>query len=168
MLLAGPRRFYLRRALVARQIPFTFVGEDTGPNDDLTANTLHRSVLNLLYSIADVQVVSSRWEGGPQSVLEAAATRCKIISTRVGLAPDVLEPGCLFDTVFEATDLLERDIATGVLDASVEPQFQRVQTGHTEPALREHLREIYRSLKPLPGSSAGSGRSMRRVAAPTR
>ncbi len=164
VLLAGPRRFYLRRELAARRIPFTFVGEDTGANDDLTANTLHRSVLNLLYSIADAQVVSSRWEGGPQSVLEAAATCCKIISTRVGLAPDVLEPGCLFDTVFEAADLLERDIATGVLDASVEPQFQRVSIAHTEPALREHLREIYRSLEPLPASGSGSGRSIRRVA----
>ena len=168
VLLAGPRRFFLRRSLAARGVPFTFVGEDTGDRDDLAENTLPRTALNVLYSVADLHLVSSRWEGGPQSVLESAATRCKILSTRVGLAPDVLEAECLFGDAIEACEAIERDIAAGALDRTIEPQHARVHASHTEPELRRHMREIYRSLEPLPpvrtSPLAGLGRSLRRAA----
>jgi glycosyltransferase involved in cell wall biosynthesis len=46
--------------------------------------------LNELYNAIDLYVVASRWEGGPLSIVECAATRCPIISTNVGLAPEIL------------------------------------------------------------------------------
>lgn len=45
-----------------------------------------------LYSALDLYVVSSRWEGGPQALLECAAMQVPIISTPVGMAQDVLSP----------------------------------------------------------------------------
>ena len=41
---------------------------------------------------ADVVAVTSRWESGPLVVLEALALGQAVVSTRVGLAPDVIGP----------------------------------------------------------------------------
>ena len=41
---------------------------------------------------ADVVAVTSRWESGPLVLLEAVALGQPVVSTRVGLAPDVIEP----------------------------------------------------------------------------
>ncbi len=41
---------------------------------------------------ADVVAVTSRWESGPLVVLEALALGRPVVSTRVGLAPDVIGP----------------------------------------------------------------------------
>jgi glycosyltransferase involved in cell wall biosynthesis len=157
ILLAGPRRFYLRRTLAERGVPFTFMGEDTGGRDDFGVNILPRPMLNLLYNIADLHLISSRWEGGPQSVLESAATRCKVISTPVGLAPDVLAPECLFSDIAEACEIVRRDIRENFLAPHSEAQFARAQQNHTEEALRRHLR---RRGCAIPSRGARSVRSL--------
>ncbi len=48
--------------------------------------------LNEMYNALDLYVVASRYEGGPQALVECAATRTPVISTNVGLAPQVLAP----------------------------------------------------------------------------
>ncbi len=149
VLLAGPRRFWLRRRLRERGVPFTFVGVDTGDRDDFSVNILPRRVLNLLYNIADLYLISSRWEGGPHSVLESAATRCKVLSTPNGIAPDVLAAECVFRDVVEAGEIIQRDVSERFLDAFVEPHFERAHAHHTEPVLRRHLLEIYGALEPV-------------------
>lgn len=149
VLLAGPRRFWLRRQLRERGVPFTFVGVDTGDRDDFSVNILPRRVLNLLYNIADLYLISSRWEGGPHSVLESAATRCKVLSTPNGIAPDVLAPECVFRDVVEAGEIIQRDVSERFLDASVELHFERAHAHHTAPVLRRHLLEIYGALEPV-------------------
>jgi len=53
--------------------------------------------INELYNLLDLYIVSSRFEGGPQSVLECAITKTPIISTDVGLASSVLSPSSIFD-----------------------------------------------------------------------
>ncbi len=151
VLLAGPRRFYLRRRLAESGVPHTFAGTgglDAG--DDMRANILPRRDLNLLYQLADLTLVTSRWEGGPHSILEAAATRTAIMSTRVGIAPDVLEPACLYDHVAEAVEKIAADIATRSLASTRELQYQRTLEHHTEPALRQHLEAIYHELETQP------------------
>ena len=42
--------------------------------------------INELYNLLDLYVVSSRFEGGPQSILECGITKTPIISTNVGIA----------------------------------------------------------------------------------
>lgn len=155
VLLAGPRRFYLRTQLAARGVPFTFIGEETDGRDDLGVNILPRTALNILYNIADLHLISSRWEGGPHSVLESAGARCKVISTAVGIASDVLAPECIFSGVLDACEIVRRDLREDFLGAFTETHFARAHEHHTEPALRRHLAEIYRSLEPLPGARGG-------------
>ena len=71
-----------------------------------------RAELNRLYNLLDLCLVSSRWEGGPHTLIEACFAKTKILSTRVGIAEDVLERGSLFDTIPEAVSRILED--TGI------------------------------------------------------
>lgn len=70
--------------------------------DKLGINYLYKEMVDLktvneLYNVLDLYIVSSRFEGGPQSVLECAITKTPIISTDVGLASSVLSSSSIFD-----------------------------------------------------------------------
>ena len=58
------------------------------------------SKLNELYNILDLYIVTSRLEGGPQAILECAVSKTPIISTNVGVAPEILHK----DSIFELDD----------------------------------------------------------------
>lgn len=149
VLLAGPRRHWLRRRLREEGIPFTFVGQEVEA-DDFGVNILSRPTLNELYATSDLYIVPSRWEGGPQSVMEAAACRCKTLSTPVGLAWDILETVCLFRTAAEAAKLISDDISEGSLNATIEPQFVRARDHHDVSVLPDHYRRLYGALPQRP------------------
>ena len=53
--------------------------------------------LNELYNCLDLYIVSSRYEGGPQAIMECAVTRTPIISTDVGIASQVLDRKSIFN-----------------------------------------------------------------------
>lgn len=142
VLLAGPRRHWLIEQLRARGIPFTYVGKEI-ETDDLKINSLSRENLNILYNLLDLYVVSSRSEGGPHSILEAGASKRKVISSRVGLAPDVLEPGCLFDDPIEAVDIIENDIRYNSLAEFVPSLHERVLDKHAPTSASSLYRRIY-------------------------
>lgn len=148
-LLAGPRRHWLRGALRAAGIPFTFVGQEVAA-DDVAVNILPAEVVNLLYHLSDLHLVSSRWEGGPRAVLETGATRTPILSTPVGMAPDVLEPACLFRAVDEGIARVAAEPRAGALAAAVEPQFRRVRERHVPEANVPLLRALYDRIESLP------------------
>ena len=50
-----------------------------------------------MYNCLDLYIVSSRYEGGPQAIFECALTKTPIISTNVGVAPEVLSPTSIYD-----------------------------------------------------------------------
>ena len=60
--------------------------------------------LNELYNCLDLYIVASRFEGGPQSILECANTKTPIVSTNVGVAAEILHPDSIFtmDNFFNA------------------------------------------------------------------
>ena len=53
-------------------------------------------VLNKLYNILNLYLVTSRVEGGPQAIFECALTKTPILSTRVGVAPEVLHKDSIY------------------------------------------------------------------------
>jgi glycosyltransferase involved in cell wall biosynthesis len=53
--------------------------------------------VNKLYNSIDLYVVGSRFEGGPQALLECAMTKTSIISTNVGMAEDILDNESILD-----------------------------------------------------------------------
>jgi len=150
VLLAGPRRHWLRNELTREGIPFTFVGKAGVGGDDFGVNILDRARLNKLYNASDLYLIPSRWEGGPQSAMEAAACRCKILSIPLGVARDILEPESLVRTVPEAAARLLEDMRSRSLDRTLSPQFERWKASHTTSTMRGELRRLYHTLPERP------------------
>jgi len=158
--LAGPRRHWLRDRLARLGVPFTFVGQPTD-DDDIGVNTLPREKLNLLWNLIDLYVVSSRSEGGPLSVLEAAASRCRILSTPVGLARDVLDPACIYRSPPDAARSIERDIRTNWLAAHLEAHFGAVQARHRVETSVPLFRDLYGELERITPHTAAPCRAVK-------
>ena len=53
--------------------------------------------LNELYNCLNLYVVSSRVEGGPQSIMECASTMTPLISTDVGIANEILSNKSIYN-----------------------------------------------------------------------
>lgn len=100
VILTGYNRGYLIENFKREKIPYTYMERS---ND-----------LNPIYDSVDWCFVTSRVEGGPQSVLEASYRKVKILSTDVGMASEVLHPYCIckdvqdflckFETGFDMTE----------------------------------------------------------------
>ncbi|MFH0958689.1 MAG: glycosyltransferase [Pseudomonadota bacterium] len=142
VLLAGPRRQWLIGQLRSRQIPFTYVGQETQA-DDMNLNSLSRETLNILYNVLDLYVVSSRSEGGPHSILEAGASKCKTISSKVGLAPDLLEPANMYTDPIEAADIIDNDIRENSLSETVDGIYERTLGNHSTDSVVSNFVGIY-------------------------
>lgn len=158
VLLAGPRRHWLRSALERENIPFTFAGRTGIEGDDYRANILSRPQLNELYNASDLYLIPSRWEGGPQSAMEAAAARVKMLSTPLGVARDILPPEALFDTAQEAADKILRDARDGHLGAFLETQKEKVRRDHTGEAMARDLQKLYGEIPPMESYTAKTSR----------
>lgn len=85
VVLAGWRRDYIKKRLSDVNINFS------------EYEKVSLETLRFLYACLDLYVVSSRHEGGPQAILEAAAMRIPIISTDVGLSSTILSKRCIID-----------------------------------------------------------------------
>jgi glycosyltransferase involved in cell wall biosynthesis len=146
VLLAGPRRHWLLAELRRAGVPVVFAGTEPGATDDYARNILPRARLNELYQVLDVCVISSRWEGGPYSVLEALAAGCPVISTPVGTSRDVLPDECLFNSVERAVDLLESAADGGGLAAVCSAAASAAASSHGPSAVAEALATVYAGL----------------------
>ncbi len=149
ILLIGPRRHWLRGELDMRGIPYTFLGTTT-KRDDIHINTVDHGMLNEAFHMLDLYAVTSRWEGGPFSTLEAVATHCKVISSRVGLSPDILEPECIFDNVEQAVASIEREIRAPFLKNTVGIHYERLLKNFTPEANVLRFLQIYKDISKVP------------------
>lgn len=84
VVLAGKNRQFLISEFEKLNIPYKYF------------EMVNASKLNELYNILDLYLVTSRIEGGPQAILEAATTRTPILSTDVGVASEVLHKNSIF------------------------------------------------------------------------
>ncbi len=150
-LLVGPRRHWIRGALARRQIPYVFVGREVR-GDDYPGSIVGKGVLAHAYSMADLCLVTSRSEGGPRCVLEAAAAGTPVLATRVGLAPDVLAPECLYDDFAGAVEKIQDDIRARTLQRHVDRHASAVRASHVVSATRAGFAELYESLERRPAT----------------
>jgi glycosyltransferase involved in cell wall biosynthesis len=139
-LLTAPARGYVKRGLDRRGVPWRHVVPERA--EELAA----------LYPALDAYLVTSREEGGPQGVLEALACGVPVVSTRVGLAPDVIEHGGngLLAEVEDAGALAEA--AAGLLaDAGLRERLARRGPGSVadhgwDRVAERYYRELYQPL----------------------
>ena len=87
VVLAGWRRQYIIGRLEEAKIPYTYF--------ELPS----QQVLNELYNVLDMYVVTARHEGGPQALLECGLTGTPCVSTPVGIAEQVLPHSAISDDV---------------------------------------------------------------------
>lgn len=159
VVLAGPRRHWLMKRLTELGVPFTYIGRPV-ESDDIGVNTLPRRALNTLYNLVDLCLVLSRSEGGPHAALEAAAARCKVVSTPVGIAPDLLEPACLAQSLARAVEIIEADMDRGILAGPCAAHYEKIRRNHVPDACRPFFASLYESLPKLiapPSASRTSG-----------
>ena len=81
VLLTGPARGYVCNGLQRLGVPFThhFLAD-------------YFEIIQA-YQALDLYLMTSREEGGPKAILECAATGVPIVSSSVGMAPDVISDG---------------------------------------------------------------------------
>lgn len=81
VLITGPARGYVKRGLEANGIPYAH------------HYAADREDLALCYRALDLYLISSREEGGPMALMESMSSHVPVVSTRVGMAPDLIEDG---------------------------------------------------------------------------
>ena len=81
VLLLGPARGYVKKELEKRKIPYKHVYLKN--YFDVARH----------YRALDMYLITSREEGGPKAVLEAIASGIPLVSTKVGMAPEVIKDG---------------------------------------------------------------------------
>ena len=140
--LAGPRRHWIRARLREHGIPFTYLGEQIS-EDDCDRNTLSLGEVAEIYRSVDLYLIPSRWEGAPNSVLEAALTETPVLSTPVGQVPDLLVPGQIFGGLSEGVRLLEEVWQTGLPTEWLFSARQRVLRWNSDEALAARLRHAH-------------------------
>ena len=87
VLLGGWRRQYVINRLEEAKINYTYF------------EMADIEKLRQMYCALDLYVISSRYEGGPQSALEASGMKVPVISTDVGMVSKVLHPECIFNKI---------------------------------------------------------------------
>ena len=153
VLLAGPRRHWLINQFTKAGIPFSYAGKITTA-DDIDINILSQDEIGELYHFIDVNLVTSRWEGGPRCVLEGAATKTKVVSPAVGLAPDVLEPECIYTNIDSCMEILKKDIQKHSLDFTKEIQYKRLVKQFVPVVNISRFREVYARIEEIPKFNA--------------
>ncbi|WP_287584494.1 glycosyltransferase [Candidatus Borrarchaeum sp.] len=147
VILAGPRRFWLINQFLKYSIPFVYIGERLKElKDDIFINNLPQETINYLYNIIDLYLVTSRIEGGPKALTECAATKCKILSTNVGHAADILETETIYFDPIEGIDLIVNDIENNSLLKFIEPNYRKILEEHTLEKVKGYWERIYREL----------------------
>lgn len=106
VLLTGPARGYVINRLKKAGITFTY---------HYLNNYL--DIVNF-YNVLDLYLVTSRCEGGPKAITESMATGVPIITTKVGMAPEIIKNGVngflydgniVEDFIEAAVNILEND-----------------------------------------------------------
>jgi glycosyltransferase involved in cell wall biosynthesis len=140
VLLSGPARGFVKRGLERMGLRYA---HDYAPDRDALAK---------LYHPLDLYLVTSREEGGPMALMESMASAVPVVSTRVGMAPDLIVDGVTGRMVqpddVEAIVRAARDILALPDRASALKSAAREAVKATDWSVvaRRHLDEVWKPL----------------------
>ena len=137
VLLTGPARGYVKAGLEKAGIPFAH-----------TYAPGHRELAECYHAL-DLYLVTSREEGGPMGLMESKASGVTVVSTAVGMAPDLIEDGVTGGLVeSEAVDAMVRR----ALELTAQPDGgsalhaaarEKVKIADWSVVGRDHLEQAY-------------------------
>ena len=110
-------------------------------------DSVSKNDIDKFYSRAKMLIISSRREGGPRVALEALLRGIKVVSTKVGHMPDILDETylCNPDSLDSLSNLLKDSInEISTIDQS--PAFEKVRTDFTFSKANNSLLSIYTNL----------------------
>jgi glycosyltransferase involved in cell wall biosynthesis len=140
VLLGGPARGYVKRGL--ERIGMRYAHEYAPDRDSLAQ----------LYHALDLYIVASREEGGPMALMESMASGVPVVSTRVGMAPDLIVDGVTgaLAEVGDVEAILEKALGLLALPdrgaALRAAAREAVQVTDWSVVARRHLEEVWRPL----------------------
>lgn len=135
VLLIGPSRGYVKKELEKRNIPFLHLGFLEEMKE-----------VAEYYRVLDIYLVSSRIEGGPKAILESLASGVPIVSTKVGMASDVLRDDLLAE-VEGVSELAKKTIKIlqnqQMKEDIIRFGLEKVKGYSWDKIAKEYLRELY-------------------------
>ena len=109
--------------------------------------SVSKNQIDEFYSRARMLIISSRREGGPRVALEALLRGIKVISTRVGHMPDIMDEEylCNPDSIEDLSELIKNSIdQISTIDQSA--AFEKVRTDFTFAKANNSMLTVYSSL----------------------
>lgn len=108
VMLTGPARGYVKSRLKEFGIPYAHAYPDA-----------HADLVECYHTL-DLYIVSSREEGGPMGLMESMSANVPVVSTNVGMAPDLIEDGVTGGLDLSITPEGLANKARSILDPSVD------------------------------------------------
>lgn len=136
-LLLGPARGYVKQEFEKYDIPYRHVYLEDYEH------------IPPYYSLLDVYLITSRSEGGPKAIPEGLSTGTPLVTTRVGMAPDVITSGQEgFVVDVEDTEALVKRTRELIEDPQLRAEFARngrvaVQNLSWESVTERLYQEVY-------------------------
>lgn len=141
-LLTGPARGYVKKRLADAGVPFTH------------HILKHPREVARYYRALDLYIVASREEGGPKAILESLASGVPLVTTRVGMAEDVVRDGAngFLADVEDTADIAQKaknifssaDIRSSLGQEGIADALKY----DTPVIIKRYIDEIYRPLAP--------------------
>ncbi len=142
ILLTGPARGFVKEGLSRHGVPFHHEYLDD-----------YRQIVDC-YRALDIYLMTSREEGGPLAVMESMATGTPVVSTPVGMAPDLITDGTsgalvspdLAESATAIADKILELLAHPDLDALTAAARDAVMVADWGTVAVRHLKEVYEPL----------------------
>ncbi|MFW9973516.1 MAG: DNA gyrase subunit A, partial [Candidatus Odinarchaeota archaeon] len=138
--LTGPARGYVKNQLLSNGIPFTHV---------FLKNYFE---LTDCYNVLDLYIISSRTEGGPLALLECMATGVPIVSTKVGMVPELINNGIngFVSEIEDIENLYEncKKILSNydIKEKIINNGFETIQSYSWEKVIKNYYNRMYKNL----------------------
>ncbi len=140
VLLTAPARGYVKQGLTRMGVPFSH-----------TVLSDFQAVAKM-YHCLDAYLITSREEGGPKAVLESLASGTPLVSTRVGMSPDVIKHGINgllteIEDVAELTEAVSQLIEDKVLRQRLAAKgLEDIQAYGWQNIAARYYQEVYKPI----------------------
>ncbi|MFX1443673.1 MAG: glycosyltransferase family 4 protein [Promethearchaeota archaeon] len=138
ILLTGPGRIYIKNRLEKNKIPYTHIFLNN-----------YWDVVEC-YNVLDLYLITSRNEGGPLALLESMATGVPVVTTRMGMAPELINNGIngFITDIDDVKSLYESSVKIiendGLREDMIKNAINTVQDYSWEKITKEYYKKIYK------------------------